>query len=457
MRRRKDSGWGLLRRSSPQPLLGSLFALSAVAALAAAWLSSPYSLSATFNLTHGALALSLSCACVVSTLYPVHVARAFKLSTLTIPLFLLTILTPPALAATCTAVVMLVGELGQRTAKGSVPGDIATCVGRLTLAVLAASIVGHLSFQIPPPLDLGRGLLLPLGAPLAQLPVLLAAPVLYVLDALGGSLEIAAITGDHPGRSLQGILTSGAAAEGVLYLAGIIGALAALPNAWTVVLLVAPGLLVRRLLKQGMEMHDETRALLESMADAVDLRDPYTGGHSRRVTVYAAAILRAMDLRGPEVDLITAAARVHDIGKIAIPDRILNKPDRLTDEERAEMESHPRRGADFLARYPDFRRGVGIVLHHHERIDGKGYPHGLAGDAIPFGARVIAVADTFDAVTSDRPYRRGMSIQQAAQILQDGRGTQWDSHIVDVFTSTVIPQLVANGTLSPAPRDCPAA
>jgi putative two-component system response regulator len=164
-----------------------------------------------------------------------------------------------------------------------------------------------------------------------------------------------------------------------------------------------------------------------------------------------------MDLRGPEVDLVLAAARVHDIGKIAIPDRILNKPDRLTDEERAEMESHPQRGADFLARYPDFRRGVGIVLHHHERIDGKGYPHGLSGDAIPFGARVIAVADTFDAVTSDRPYRHGMSAEQAAQILLDGRGTQWDSHIVDVFTSQVIPQLIASGALPPSSKDRPAA
>jgi HD-GYP domain-containing protein (c-di-GMP phosphodiesterase class II) len=179
------------------------------------------------------------------------------------------------------------------------------------------------------------------------------------------------------------------------------------------------------------------------MADAVDLRDPYTGGHSRRVAEYCAGILRKLELAGPEVDLIIAAARVHDIGKIGVPDEILNKPGRFTDEERAIMETHPDRGADLLARYPDFARGVDIVRHHHESWDGAGYPSKLAGYAIPFGARVIAVADSYDAMTSDRPYRRGMTPTRAVQILREGCGGQWDATIVEAFLRSIADQLEA--------------
>jgi HD-GYP domain-containing protein (c-di-GMP phosphodiesterase class II) len=175
----------------------------------------------------------------------------------------------------------------------------------------------------------------------------------------------------------------------------------------------------------------------------VDLRDPYTGGHSRRVAHYCAGIFRQLALVGPEVDLIIAAARVHDIGKIGVPDHILNKPGLLTPEERAIMETHPDRGADLLLRYPDFARGVEIVRHHHESWNGKGYPSKLAGYAIPFGARVIAVADSYDAMTSDRPYRCGMTPARAAQILRERRGEQWDATIVDAFLHSIADQLEA--------------
>jgi HD-GYP domain-containing protein (c-di-GMP phosphodiesterase class II) len=146
---------------------------------------------------------------------------------------------------------------------------------------------------------------------------------------------------------------------------------------------------------------------------------------------------------GAEVDLIISAARVHDIGKIGVPDHILNKPGPLTPEERAIMETHPVLGADLLLRYPDFMRGVDIVRHHHESWNGTGYPSKLAGYAIPFGARVIAVADSYDAMTSDRPYRRGMTPARAAQILREGRGKQWDTSIVDAFLESIADLLEA--------------
>jgi HD-GYP domain-containing protein (c-di-GMP phosphodiesterase class II) len=210
---------------------------------------------------------------------------------------------------------------------------------------------------------------------------------------------------------------------------------------WALALLVLPILFVHSAYKNTKEMHSSTRSLLESIADTVDLRDPYTGGHSRRVTELCQGILQALPLTGPEAGLILAAARVHDIGKIAIPDGILNKPGRLEPDERAIMESHSMRGAEFLARYPDFTRGVDIVRHHHENWNGTGYPDGLAGTDIPLGSRVIAVADSFDAMTTDRPYRKGMSIHQAVQILCEGRGKQWDATVVDAFLISIAPQM----------------
>jgi putative nucleotidyltransferase with HDIG domain len=188
-------------------------------------------------------------------------------------------------------------------------------------------------------------------------------------------------------------------------------------------------------------MHDSTRQLLENMADAVDLRDPYTGSHSRRVTACSAAILQELGLHGPEVDLIVTAARVHDIGKIGTPDAVLNKSGQLTPEERAVMEEHPVKGAQLLKRHRDFARGVALVRHHHESWDGTGYPDRLKGAEIPFGARVIAVADSYDAMTSDRPYRKGLPIPRAAGILREGRGRQWDAAVVDAFLRTIANQL----------------
>jgi HD-GYP domain-containing protein (c-di-GMP phosphodiesterase class II) len=256
---------------------------------------------------------------------------------------------------------------------------------------------------------------------------------MFTGDIITGALEIASMSGEPPWRVMAILLRELSLPEGAQYLLGILAALAALQQAWSLVLWVLPVCIVYLSFKHAKEMHDGTSKLLESMADAVDLRDPYTGGHSRRVTEYTLRILHEMSVTGPELDLIRSAARVHDIGKIGIPDQILNKPGRLTPEEKCIMDSHPARGAELLARYTDFARGMDIVRHHHERWDGQGYPDRLNGLDIPFGARVIAVADSFDAMTSDRPYRAGIPTDKAVQILREGRGHQWESTIVDAF------------------------
>src|SRR5918999_240793 len=144
--------------------------------------------------------------------------------------------------------------------------------------------------------------------------------------------------------------------------------------------------------------------LLERLSGALEARDSYTHGHSRRVTRHSFRIARQLGLSDEEAARIRTAAAVHDVGKIETPREVLNKPGRLTDEEFAVVKRHPVDGAEMVAAIGDDEL-TSIVLHHHERLDGGGYPDGLVGGPIPLGARVIAVADTFDALTSNRPYR----------------------------------------------------
>ena len=169
------------------------------------------------------------------------------------------------------------------------------------------------------------------------------------------------------------------------------------------------------------------------LAAAIDARDPSTHSHSKDVARYARAIAEAMGLPPAEVDTIERAALLHDIGKIGIVDSILGKPGPLTPGEQAAMMAHPRIGAAILEEMPDLADLVPIVRHHHERWDGKGYPDGLAGERIPLGARILAVADAFEAMTSNRPYRHRQSQQSALETLLAGRGTQFDPQVVDAF------------------------
>jgi putative nucleotidyltransferase with HDIG domain len=175
-------------------------------------------------------------------------------------------------------------------------------------------------------------------------------------------------------------------------------------------------------------------ALLQRMSTLLETRDPYTHGHSRRVARHAERIAREMGLPREQVAKIRAAALVHDIGKINTPRSILTKPGRLTDEEFALVKRHPGDGAAMVVELGDPEL-TAIVRHHHERIEGTGYPDGLAGDDIPLGARVIAVADTFDAITSTRAYRKPRTHRKALDVLRGKAGTQLDSVAVAAFVS----------------------
>lgn len=173
--------------------------------------------------------------------------------------------------------------------------------------------------------------------------------------------------------------------------------------------------------------------VVRTLVYAVEAKDKYTCGHSERVALYAKRLAEQVGYSEEACELLYLTGLLHDVGKIAINDAILNKPDRLTDEEFAEIQRHPDEGWKILHELQQLSYVLPGVLHHHERIDGKGYPDGLAGQDIPRDGRVLAVADAYDAMTSDRAYRTGMPHEKAMSILRDGSGTQWDSGAIEAF------------------------
>jgi len=172
---------------------------------------------------------------------------------------------------------------------------------------------------------------------------------------------------------------------------------------------------------------------LEALGDALDLKDSETEGHSKRVTAFTIAIARAMGLSSERIRVIARGAFLHDIGKMAIPDAILRKPGPLSEEERSIMREHCFRGYQMLRKIPFLSEAAEIVYSHQERYDGTGYPRGLRGDEIPLGSRIFGVADTLDAITSDRPYRPAQSIRAARDEISRFSGTQFDPDVVRTF------------------------
>src|SRR5437899_291914 len=172
---------------------------------------------------------------------------------------------------------------------------------------------------------------------------------------------------------------------------------------------------------------------LEALGDALDLKDAETEGHSKRVTAFTIAIARAMGLPNDHIRVIARGAFLHDIGKMAIPDAILRKPGALNPEEVAIMREHCYRGYQMLKKIPFLQEACDIVYAHQERFDGTGYPRGLKGKEIPLGARMFAVADTLDAITSDRPYRPAQSLSAAREEIKRWAGRQFDTEVVRKF------------------------
>jgi hypothetical protein len=211
-------------------------------------------------------------------------------------------------------------------------------------------------------------------------------------------------------------------------------------------------------------LEKETTKAIIAITELVEARDPYTFGHSLRVAGYCRAICRELKLGEELVEQISIAGQVHDLGKIGVSDNVLRKPGALNAEEWIEMKKHPETGAKILANYSFYEDGVNDVLYHHESWDGTGYPEGLTAETIPLGARIIAVADSFDAMTTDRPYRKGMPIIKALSILNDRRSIQWDAQVVDAFLRVIhktpnqypeLSDLLPKKAVSPARSESP--
>jgi putative two-component system response regulator len=192
------------------------------------------------------------------------------------------------------------------------------------------------------------------------------------------------------------------------------------------------------MLKQFADEHEHAEHVILTLAKTIDARDPYTAGHSGRVAEYADRVAARMGLDAAARSDMRRGALFHDLGKIVIPDAILRKPGALTPAERAVIEEHPTVGHELLLPMKTMRKTLPIVYHHHERLDGSGYPEGASGAAISMSVRIVTIADIFDALTTDRAYRGALTLETAFEILQDGvtRGW-WDSDAVDELRGVV--------------------
>jgi HD-GYP domain-containing protein (c-di-GMP phosphodiesterase class II) len=339
------------------------------------------------------------------------------------------VLLPAPFAIFAVGTGLLIANLLSRASLGLLPRDIASTVGQWMFTVSLGYQIVHLTLPGLHGHAIRFGLLL------------VCAASFILVDFIVFSLSQSFVFGEAFSSTLKMVFREGILLEITQYLIAILGTLAADEDAWALGLLIFPVWITYTAFKNIKETQQATIHILNDMADTVDLRDVYTGGHSQRVADLVRETLNELKIAGPEAILIETSARLHDIGKIGIPDSILMKPVQLSSEEMGVMQTHPQKGAELISKYKDFSRGASIIRYHHERWDGTGYPSGLKGYEIPFGARVLAVVDAFDAMTSDRPYRKALSVHQAIQTLLEGRGTQWEPAIVNAFVDMIIRQI----------------
>ncbi|HHV78779.1 MAG TPA: HD domain-containing protein [Firmicutes bacterium] len=216
-------------------------------------------------------------------------------------------------------------------------------------------------------------------------------------------------------------------------LAGIMAFVLIRSGPMSIALFFLPLLAARHSFGRYVELRKVFIQTIKALVQTLDAKDPYTRGHSERVAYWASTIARKLNLPEQDIELLEYIGLLHDVGKIGISDAVLKKPGIYTKQEYSEMKAHPVLGAEIISGITLLGKGATWVKYHHERHDGTGFPEGLKGDDIPLGARIIAVADAFDAMTSDRPYKNAMSLEQAREELKRCSGSQFDPRIVQVM------------------------
>lgn len=355
--------------------------------------------------------------------------------------FLSSVLLAPNWVTVCAAFLsMLVSELIRRPAIEKAFFNIAQLVLSVAAGVLAFRLLGAEGLK---PDSLAPGL--PYLALVTTFFVVNTGAVSGVI-AISRSQRFASVWREHAFRTL---------------LFDLIAVPVVYSFVWVYLKVDVPGLILLAVLVLGMrqlysttlELAQANQDLLQVMVAAIEMRDPYTSGHSQRVAQYSRIIARAIGLSPREVNRVGVAALLHDVGKIDQRfAEILQKPGRLTDEERLVIEEHPVRSAELVAMVSGLQDLVKPVRHHHERWDGGGYPDGLAGEDIPLTARIIVFADTIDAMTSDRPYRPALGPADVRRELVKHRGKQFDPYICDRLLASDLYEQIFAPVPAAAPR-----
>jgi putative nucleotidyltransferase with HDIG domain len=384
------------------------------------------------------LVASLAIAGVLALEFPLHISLNVKLSVASAVFFASVLLLPVLAAAAlvgalqavdvCVAAVRKVRRTGEKPPMRAIVANVLFNGGQAYLSALLAGL-----------LLAANGVSAWAGIRDAQaaFALIAAAVLMHATNVSLVSVAVALATSRNPLPLFFNTQRVAYVQFVTLYLLGTAAAFASARFAWLPLLAIVPAALIHQSLRQRVQMRRDAMRAMERMADEVDRRDPYTFNHSQRVAIYTHAIARKLGFSSLDVEIISLAAKVHDIGKIRIPDSILLKPAALTAAERRVMESHSRLGYDILRPFGEYSKVLDLVLSHHERYDGRGYPNGTVGRHLMLIAQVIPVADSLDAMTTARAYRGARSWSAAMEELRRGAGTQWNPQVVEAAVAVL--------------------
>lgn len=368
-------------------------------------------------------ALSLIAFVAVAGTMPIALTPKVKVHVGTSPMFAAILLFPVPIAAAIGLAGSVLSHAYLQRQRRRTTFDMVFNGGRTVLQIAMAGMLFHV---------LAGGSLWPATGDTSNLllAVVVGGVAYYAINAATVYGAVAITLHQDPAVLWLASIGVEAPQQAALLLFGFITALVASAYPVLALAMILPVAVVHYSLRTSMAMRAQTQGAVEAMADAIDVRAHGAYGHSRRVAELSAALARRMGLSGDEVELIRRAARVHDIGKVGVPDAILQKRGPLDAEELQAIRRHPEQGAEILGGFPEYQRCRPLVRMHHERPDGAGYPDGKFSSEIPLGAAIIAVAEAFDALTSERPYRAAVTPAEAAAELRVGAGSAWNAAVV---------------------------